>query len=88
MSTLAADSRQTMSTLDNMRIRLQDGTAIPITSVADIRIGKASDKIIRIDRNRSSTISGDADLKVADPNAIMSELRQTDGFMQQLKRLR
>jgi multidrug efflux pump subunit AcrB len=77
--------RETMATLDNMRIRLQDGTAIPITSVADIRIGKASDQIIRIDRKRSSTISGDADLKVANPNEIMSELRQTGGFMEQLK---
>jgi multidrug efflux pump subunit AcrB len=77
--------RETMATLDNMRIRLSDGTAIPISSVADIKIGKASDQIIRIDRKRSSTISGDADLKVADPNAIMSELRSAGGFMDQLK---
>jgi len=76
--------RETMATLDNMRIRLQDGTAIPITSVANVSIGKASDVLIRIDRKRSSTITGDADLKVADPNAIMSELKQKGGFVENL----
>ena len=76
--------RETMATLDNMRIRLKDGTAIPITSVANVSIGKASDVIIRIDRKRSSTITGDADLRVADPNAIMSELKQAGGFVDNL----
>ncbi len=78
------EERETMATLNNMRIRLKDGTAIPITSVANISIGKASDVVIRIDRKRSSTISGDADLKVADPNAIMSELKGVDGFIKNL----
>ncbi|VAW40217.1 Acriflavin resistance protein [hydrothermal vent metagenome] len=77
--------RETMATLDSMRIRLKDGTAIPITSVANISIGKASDVIIRIDRKRASTISGDADLKVADPNGIMAELKSDGGFMEQLQ---
>ena len=37
--------RETMATLDNMRIRFKRRTAIPITSVADITLGKASDVI-------------------------------------------
>ncbi|MBL4661651.1 MAG: efflux RND transporter permease subunit, partial [Alcanivoracaceae bacterium] len=78
--------RETMATLDNMRIRLQDGTAIPITSVADITISKASDIIIRIDRKRASTISGDADIKITDPNKIMAEIKQDGGFLDQLKK--
>ena len=78
--------RETMATLDNMRIRLQDGTAIPITSVADITIGKASDEIIRIDRKRASTISGDADLKTTNPNEIMAKLKSAGGFIDQLKK--
>ena len=76
--------RETMATLDNMRIRLKDGTAIPITSVADITLGKASDVITRIDRKRASTITGDADLRLVDPNSIMSELRAPGGFVSQL----
>ena len=77
--------RETMATLDNMRIRLNDGTAIPITSVANIFIGKASDVIIRIDGVRSSTISGDADTKTINPNEIMAKLKAKDGFMDKLK---
>ncbi|MFK8011846.1 MAG: efflux RND transporter permease subunit [Marinicellaceae bacterium] len=76
--------RETMATLENMRIRLADGTAIPITSVAHVSIGKASDVLIRIDRKRSSTITGDADLKVSDPNAIMAELKSPGGFVDNL----
>lgn len=76
--------RETMATLDDMRIRLSDGTAIPIRSVANISLGKASDVITRIDRKRASTITGDVDLKVADPNGIMSELKAPGGFLSQL----
>ena len=32
--------RETMATLENMRIRLQDGTAIPLKSVANVTLGK------------------------------------------------
>ena len=77
--------RETLATLENMRIRLKDGTAIPITSIATITMGKASDIITRIDKKRSSTITGDADLKVANPNAIMSEIKQEGGFLEKLK---
>ena len=77
--------RETLATLENMRIRLKDGTAIPIKSVANIKMGKASDVITRIDKKRSSTVTGDADLKIADPNAIMSEIKAKGGFMDKLK---
>ena len=77
--------RETLETLENMRIRLKDGTAISIKSVATITMGKASDVIIRIDKKRSSTITGDADLKVSDPNAIMSEIKEAGGFLEKLK---
>lgn len=77
--------RETMETLDNMRIRLKDGTAIPLASVAEVKIGKASDVIIRIDRMRSSTITGDADTKSINPNEIMAQLKAKEGFIGQLK---
>ncbi len=77
--------RKTLETLENMRIRFKDGTAIAIKSVATITMGKASDVIIRIDKKRSSTITGDADLKVSDPNAIMSEIKEAGGFLEKLK---
>ncbi len=77
--------RETLATLENMRIRLKDGTAIPIYSVANIKMGKASDVITRIDKKRSSTVTGDADLKIADPNAIMAEIKQAGGFLENLK---
>ena len=77
--------RETLATLENMRIRLRDGTAIPIKSVATITMGKASDVITRIDKKRSSTVTGDADLKVSNPNAIMAEIKQEGGFLEKLK---
>ena len=77
--------RETLATLENMRIRLKDGTAIPIKSVANITMGKASDVITRIDKKRASTVTGDADLKVSNPNAIMAEIKQDGGFLEKLK---
>ena len=68
--------RESLATLENMRIRLKDGIAIPINSVATIKMGKASDVITRIDKKRSSTVTGDADLKVSDPNAICLKLKK------------
>jgi multidrug efflux pump subunit AcrB len=77
--------RESLATLENMRIRIQDGTAIPIKSVANIKMGKASDVITRIDKKRSSTVTGDADLKVSDPNSIMAEIKAKGGFLEKLK---
>jgi len=77
--------RESLATLENMRIRLKDGTAISINSVANIKMGKASDVITRIDKKRSSTVTGDADLKIADPNSIMSEIKAEGGFLENLK---
>jgi len=77
--------RGSMETIENMRIRLPDGTAIPIKSVASISTGKSSDVITRIDKKRSSSVSGDADLKIADPNGIMDEIKKEGGFLQRLK---
>jgi multidrug efflux pump subunit AcrB len=77
--------RETLATLENMRIRLKDGTAIPIKSVATLTMGKASDVITRIDKKRSSTVTGDADLKVSNPNAIMAEIKEDGGFLEKLK---
>ncbi|HHL32318.1 MAG TPA: efflux RND transporter permease subunit [Oceanospirillales bacterium] len=85
MLKLPLKERETLATLENMRIRLKDGTAIPIKSVANITMGKASDVITRIDKKRASTITGDADLKLVNPNAIMAEIKAEGGFLAQLK---
>ncbi len=53
---LDPDTREEMSTLKNLRVPSQNGTLVPISAVADIRLGSGPAQIDRFDRNRQVSV--------------------------------
>jgi len=75
--------RQSLSNLEDMRIRLPDGTQVPLLSVADLKFGEGQSTIRRVDGKRVVTITAAADRNQVAPEVVISEL-----FDQQIPELR
>jgi multidrug efflux pump subunit AcrB len=69
------NERRSLHNLENMRIRLPDGTAVPFSAVAVAEIGRGYSTINRVDRQRALNITADVDLNVGNPNDIIADLR-------------
>ncbi|MBU1261229.1 MAG: efflux RND transporter permease subunit, partial [Planctomycetes bacterium] len=71
--------RKSIADVENMRIRLADGTEIPFKTVADVKYGRGYATIDRIDRRRVVTVTAEVDETVGRGDvdgAINKELRQ------------
>lgn len=68
------DERKSLADVENMRIRLPDGTEIAFNTVAEVRYGRGYSTIKRVDRRRVVTVSADVDEKVANAKEINTEL--------------
>jgi multidrug efflux pump subunit AcrB len=62
--------------VENMRIRLPDGTEIPFKTVAEVQYGRGYATIRRIDRRRVVSVSADVDEAVANAGEINKDLYQ------------
>lgn len=60
------DQRKSLGFLESMRIRSPSGVAVPISEVAELRVGEGFPEISRIDRKRVINVQADADKAVAD----------------------
>jgi multidrug efflux pump subunit AcrB len=68
------EQRRSMADIENMRIRLADGTEIPFRTVAKINYSRGYAAIDRIDRRRVVTVTADVEKKVANSDEINNEL--------------
>ncbi len=68
------DERRSLADVENMRIRLSDGSEIPFKTVAEVQYGRGYSTIKRIDRRRVVTVSADVDTTVANANDINKDL--------------
>ena len=68
------NERKSLADVENMRIRLPDGTEIPFKTVADIEYGRGYSTIKRVDRKRVVSVSADVDEGVASAGKINKEL--------------
>jgi multidrug efflux pump subunit AcrB len=66
--------RRSLADVENMRIRLPNGTEIPFQTVADVQYGRGYSTITRIDRRRAITVSADVDETKANANDINRDL--------------
>ncbi len=66
--------RQTLASLEAMRIRTPDGEEIPFNAVAVATNAKSFPNIQRVDRKRSINVVADADTREADMPAITKSL--------------
>jgi multidrug efflux pump subunit AcrB len=68
--------RRSRGDIDEMRIRLPDGTEAPFTTVAAVEEGRGYAVIDRTDRRRVVTVSADVEEGVANANEISADLRK------------
>jgi multidrug efflux pump subunit AcrB len=68
------NERKSLADVENMRIRLQDGTEIPFKTVAEVKYGRGYSTIRRVDRKRVVSVSADVDEAVANAGEINAEL--------------
>ena len=66
--------RKSIADVENMRIRLPDGTEIPFKTVAEVQYGRGYATIRRIDRRRVVNVSADVDEAVANAGEINKDL--------------
>jgi len=70
------DQRTSLADIENMRIRLPDGTQIPFNTVADVKYGRGYANIRRVDRRRVINVTGDVDEAVANAGEINRDLAE------------
>lgn len=73
-----AEERRSLSSLENMRVRLPDGTEVPFSSVAEARYGDGYASIYRVDRRRAVNVTGDVDLSRGNTREILAAVQATD----------
>ena len=69
------EARESITSIENMRIRTRDGREVPLTAVADARFAPSFKRIERYDRKRSARISGEL-REGADKEGIMKIYRE------------
>ena len=70
------EDRQNLATLETMRVRNEAGAEFPLSSVAEMNVGKSFTSIRRVDRNRSINLTADVEKGVVDLGAIKLEMAQ------------
>jgi len=69
------NERRSLADVENMRIRLPDGTQIPFKTVAEVQYGRGYSTIRRVDRRRVVSVSADVDEAVTNAAQINQELQ-------------
>ena len=72
------EERESLASLENMKIRTPNGVEVPFSSVAEATMGRSFSRITRVDRNRTINVRADADKEKVDLVGIQSDL---SGFL-------
>ena len=76
------EERSSLANLETMRIRTSDGREVPFSSVAVAEMGRSFSTINRIDRNRTISVTADADKETANMETIKEDLaRELPGIV-------
>ncbi|MEZ5511085.1 MAG: efflux RND transporter permease subunit [Gammaproteobacteria bacterium] len=70
-----AEERSSLWYLENMSIRLRDGSNVPLLTVADIEYGEGASQIDRHNRRRIIRVSAKVDDNVTSPARVMEDLK-------------
>jgi multidrug efflux pump subunit AcrB len=71
------EERRSLGDIDEMRVRLPNGSEVPFTTVAELEEGRGYAVINRTDRRRVVTVTADVDEDVANANEINADLRNS-----------
>ncbi len=78
------DERRSLANLEQMRIRLPDGSEVPFDAVANAELGRGYAKITRVDRGRALNVVADVDTTKGNATEILADL--TSRFLPELLR--
>ncbi|MFC3093424.1 efflux RND transporter permease subunit [Alteromonas sediminis] len=67
-------ARQSIETLEQMMIRIGPGQEVPLWQVADVYPGLSPDTILRVDRQRTLSVTADFDKQNGNMNLVVSEM--------------
>lgn len=68
------DDRESLASLEGMRVRLPDNTEVPFSQVARYDIARGPSSISRIDRQRTIVVTCDLNRSIANANEIAASL--------------
>lgn len=68
--------RHSLLELERFLVTLPDGTLIPLSEVASMEPARGWGRILRIDRQRTVTVSGDVDTRIANAMEIITDLQK------------
>ncbi len=68
------DERRSLEDIENVRLRLQDGTEIPFKEVAQVELGRGYAAINRADRRRIVSVTADVDQSTTTGNEVNAAL--------------
>lgn len=71
------DERENLNALMNSRIRLADGTEVPLNTVADINKQLGFSTIQTVNGRRIVSVTADVDYAVSTPNKVIQMIRET-----------
>jgi multidrug efflux pump subunit AcrB len=69
------DERKSMADIENMRIRLKDGTEVPFNQVANVTLGRGYATINRTDRRRVVSVTANVDQTIITGNEVNGDLK-------------
>lgn len=69
------DTRESLNSLDELRIRTPQGEQLPLHTVATVTLGKAANSIERVNRKRAARLTAVVDKAIGDPQQIANELQ-------------
>jgi len=70
------ESRQSIETLEQMMIRVGPNTEVPLWQIANVIPGLSPDSILRVDRQRTISVSADFDKQGGDLSLVQDEVRE------------
>lgn len=73
------ETRESLKSLDDLRIRTDQGDELPLNTVAEVRLGKAANAIDRVNRKRAAKITAVVDKSIVDPQTIADMLMPEPG---------
>lgn len=80
---LDSEPQNALNDFESLPIFSKQGEAIPLTAIAEINEVREFSRIVRIDHQRTITISGDIDSKITNTNVVLNDTKER--FLPQLQ---
>lgn len=74
---LSRSDRSSLADLDGFNITLADGTLVPLSAIAFAEQGRGYARINRINGVRTLSVQGDVDVRFANANAIIADMKKS-----------